>query len=324
MKKRIKHGLIRVLETLLLVLVAATILFFIVRSWRNSRPVEEGAEAGSVVTEDLSYVNAITCYNGEEDITFHLGEDGKWAWIDSTFPLKHEAVAELAEALRSFVPTVTVASGETVDLGSYELSSPLYEVSYTTAAGETTALQFGKTADNGGSYVKYADDESTVYLAGASLLKLVRQGLYDYAIIPPFPALNSETLQSVTFSSGKNSVNYFTREQRGESRWFLGSHDVTQNPSLTAALEELSALSFADFLVWGPLEDSLAICGLSSPRAEIELEYRDAAGRDVTLTVSIGDDRSANEYFASWSASNAIFTVRKDAVDSIIELIDRL
>ncbi len=323
MKKRIKHGLIRVLETLLLVLAAATILFFIVRSWRNSRPSEEGAETGAV-TEDLSVINTISCYNGEETLVFTLGEDGRWRWIDESFPLDQEAVSDLLDALTSFVPTVTVASGETVDLGSYELDSPLYEVSYTTLGGETTALQFGKNADNGGAYVKYANDESTVYLSGAALLNQVTQGLYDYCEVPSFPALGSDNLQSVTFSSSKNSASYTAKEQKGETRWYLGSHDATQSASFTAALEELSSLSFSSCLVWEPLEDSLAICGLSEPQGKIEVAYQDAAGRDVTLTVSLGNSRGDSEYFAVWSASNAIFTVRRDAVDSILALIDSI
>lgn len=321
MKNRIKHGLIRVLETLLLVLVAATILFFIVRSWRNSRPAEEGDAAGSVVTEDLSVVNAVSCSNGTEELTFTLTEEGKWVWINESFPLDQKAVTEFVETLTSFVPTVTVASGETVDLGSYELDSPLYEVSYTTRGGETTALQFGKSAENGGAYVKYAGDESNVYLAGSVLVKQVKQGLYDYCTIPAFPALNADTIRSVTFASEKNSCAYTKKETRGENRWYLGSHDVTQSITLAAALEELSGLSFSSILVWDPLEDSLAICELDVPRAEIVLEYVDAAGRDMSLTVSIGNDRDENNYFATRSDSNAIYTLRKSSVEHIMALI---
>lgn len=324
MKRRIKHGLIRVLETLLLVLAAATILFFIARSWRNSRPAEEGAEVGTAVTEDLSVITAVSCYNGEEALSFHLTEEGKWSWIQESFPLNQETVADLVESLSTFVPTVTVASGETVDLGSYELDSPLYEVSYTTAGGETTALQFGKNADNGGAYVKYANDESTVYLAGAALVKKVTQGLYDYCVIPSFPALSNDNLQSITFSSSKSGLNYTAKEQKGETRWFLGSHDVTQSVTLIAALEELSSLTFSSCLVWEPLEDSLALCGLQDPKGKLEIAYKDAAGRDVTLTLSLGNPRGDSEYFAAWSASNAIFTVRRDAVDSILALIDSI
>ena len=324
MKKRIKHGLIRVLRTLLLVLAAATVLFFIMRSWRNSRPVEDDNEAGSVVTEDLSVISAVSCDNGEEVLSFTLGEDGRWVWIDTDFPLNQEAVGNFVDALDSFVPTVTVASGETVDLGSYELDSPLYEVSYTTRGGETTTLQFGKSADNGGAYVKYADDESSVYLAGSALIHQVKQVLYDYCTIPTFPALNDDTLKSITFSSPKNSAAYTVREQKGENHWYLGSHDVTQSIPLIAAREELSALSFSSILVWDPLADSLAICGLADPSAQLEIAYVDAAGRDVTLTLSIGNERDENSYFAAWSASNAIFTIRKDSVERIMALIDSL
>ncbi len=324
MKKRIKHGLLRVLRTLLLVLAAATVLFFIVRSWRNSRPAEEGAEAGTAVTEDLSVVSAVSCDNGSEVLTFTLGEDGKWVWLDKALPLDQEAVNKLVDALTSFVPTVTAASGETVDLSSYELDSPLYEVSYTTRGGETTALQFGKSADNGGAYVKYANDESSVYLAGAALLRQVRQGLYDYCTVPAFPALNDETLRSVTFFSRKNSVTYTMREQKGESRWYLGSNDVTQSIPLISAREEIAALAFSSILVWDPLADSLAICGLAEPYAKLEFAYVDAAGRDVTLTLSIGNERDENSYFATWSASNAVFTLEKSSVERILALIDSI
>ncbi len=324
MKTRIKHGLIRVLENLLLVLVAATVLFFIVRSWRNSRPAEEGTDAGTVVTEDLSVVTALSCDNGSEVLTFTLGEDGKWVWIDGNFPLEQKTVSAFVDALTSFSPTVTVASGETVDLGSYELDSPLYEVSYTTRGGETTALQFGKSADNGGAYVKYADDESNVYLSGSTLLRQVKQGLYDYCTVPAFPALNDDTLKSITFASRKNSVTYTMREHKDENRWYLGSNDVTQSTPLIAAREDIAKLAFSSLLVWNPLADSLAICGLNEPYAKLEFAYADAAGRDVTLTLSIGNNRDENSYFATWSASNAIFTLQKSSLEHILALIDSI
>ena len=324
MKNRIKHGLIRVFQNLLLVLLAAVLLFFIFRSWKNSRVSAENEESGVAVTEDLSAVTSVSCNNGTETLTFSLGEDGQWHWIDDTFPLNSEAVADLVYTLSSFVPTVTVASGETVDLGSYELDSPAYEVSYTTAGGETTALQFGKAADNGGSYVKYADDATTVYLAGATLTKTVTQGLYDYCTLPSFPVLTSETLQFVTFSSAKNSTTYAAKEQKGETRWFLGGRDVTQDAAFTAALDEIRSLSFASCLVWNPVQDSLAICGLEEPHAQITLEYKDDNGRDCALILYVGNERDENHWFASWSASSAIFTLHKGAVDSILALIDNI
>lgn len=319
MKMSFKRGLSRVLETLLLVLCAATLLFFIARSWRSSREAAQAAETGATA-EDLSAVTSIRCNNGSETLTFTLDEEGQWHWIDESFPLDQDAVAGLLEALTAFTPTVTVASGETVDLASYDLSSPSCAVSYTTLGGETTALQFGKDADNGGAYVKYAEDDSAVYLAGASLMAQIRQSLSDYCVTPTFPALNGDTLKDFTLTAGESSAAYAMREQKGENRWYSGGKDVTDSAAFVAALDELSALSFSECLVWSPVKQSLAICGLDAPQLTLEAGYRDAAGRDCTLTLSIGSARDEDSYFAVWSGSDAILALQKDSVNALFTL----
>lgn len=319
MKNHLRRGLVRVLELLLLILCVATLLFFIVRSWRNSRSSAEEADGGAEAA-DLSAVTAISCNNGSETLVFSLGEDGKWRWLDESFPVDQDAVGGLLEALTSFTPTVTAASGETVDLATYELDFPTCAVSYTTAGGETTALQFGKSAENGGAYVKYADDDSAVYLAGASLMAQIHQGLGDYCDVPAFPALTTDTMQGLTLSVGEASAAYTVREQKGESRWFLGGKDVTEDAAFSAALEELSALSFSECLVWSPPKASRTICGLIAPKAKLEIAYHDAAGRDCTMTLSIGAERSSGGYFAAWSLNDAIFALDSDAVADILAL----
>ncbi len=319
MKHHLRRGLSRVLEPLLLILCAATLLFFIVRSWRNSREAAANAETGTE-TEDLSVITAISCSNGTETLSFTLSEDGKWLWIDESFPVDQDAVNGLLEALTSFTPTVTAASGETVDLASYELDSPACEVSYTNAGGETTALQFGKDADNGGAYVKYAGDDSAVYLAGASLMAQIRQGLSTYCAPPAFPALTAESMQSITLTAGEEIAVYTARELKGETHWFSGGTDVTDDAAFTAAAATLSTLDFSECLVWAPLKKSLDICGLSAPACQLEIAYGDAAGRDCTLTLSLGGAQNGESRFAAWSGCDAIFTLPSSAVESLLAL----
>ena len=154
MMRRFARPLRRILDMLIPVLIVAVILFAIARSWAvNHVPKDQiTPEAAVMQTEDPSAIVSISCENGTETLSFHLDENGTWRWIDETFPLNTEAVIAFAEELKNFTPIAQAASGENLDLDSYELSTPEHTLSYTTAGGETTTLQFGKTLENGGAY----------------------------------------------------------------------------------------------------------------------------------------------------------------------------
>ena len=324
MMRRFARPLRRLLDMLVPVLIVAVILFAIARSWSiNHVPKDQlAAEAAVMQTEDLSAIVSFSCENGTETLSFHLDESGTWRWIDETFPLNSEAVAAFAEELKNFTPTEQVASGENLDLDSYELSTPEHTLRYTTAGGETTTLQFGKTLEDGGTYFKYANNDAAIYVAPVALTTMVHQRLYDLCLTDTFPALNFDTVSKLTLTQGEKSVTYSRRtNDDGSFRWFCGSKDVTENATFLALMEELSTLSYDACLVWNPVADSLTTCGLDEPQLAAALEYTDANQRECDLTLFIGNERSDTQYFAAWSAKSAIYSIRKDAVDGLFAAV---
>ena len=310
----------RVLEVLALALIAGVLLFFIVRSWKNAH--SPTAEAGTdVAGEELSAIVAVTCNNGRETLEFHRDESGQWRWTDEDFPLDGSKVEELAGALSRFSPTETAAVGESVDLESYGLDFPSCTAAYTTAGGETVSFCFGSMKDGGEYYyMKYAEDDGTVYLAGSYLVDKVRRGLYEMCLPESFPTLSQENVSSLTFERGGSSVTYRSREAVDTLRWYCGSEDVTEDEAFLAAMEELSSLAFDGCVVWEPASESLKICGLKDPAVKITVEYNDATGHACTLTLSIGNQRDEESYFTSWSVSPAVYALRQDAVKALLAL----
>lgn len=321
MIQRFRRPLRRFLDLLVPIAVVLVILFLIVRSWTINHVSEEdlAAETADVMAKDLSAITNIMCQNGSETLVFHLNEDGKWYWIDETFPLDQDAVNEFADVLTTFTPSTVVASGENLDMDSYELSTPLYTLSYTNAGGNTATYHFGKTSGTG-TYMKVAGNDATVYTAPANLTNLVQKGLYDYCITDSFPLLSPETVSSFTVKGKDTSITYTRAVLDADSSiyWYNRGRDVTENGTFVACLDNLTSLSYDACLVWNPVEDSLAICGLNDPRMTVTIQYTDPNQRECELVLSIGNERNDTQYFATWSAKNAIYSIDKNAVNGLL------
>ncbi|MGM9662591.1 MAG: DUF4340 domain-containing protein [Oscillospiraceae bacterium] len=308
----------RVLEVLVPVLLAGVVLFFIVRSWKTSRASAGAEGADGSAGEDLSAVTSITCNNGQETLEFHRDESGQWRWIDEDYPLDSSQVEELASLLSRFSPTVTVDSGESVDLEAYGLDFPSYTAAFTTAAGETTSLCFGSARDDGDYYMKYEDDDTAVYVAGSYLVDKVRRGLYDLCLPEEFPALTAENVTALTIEGSGGSAVYQTRKQGASLRWYHDGADVTGDAQFQAVLEALSSMTFTSCVVWDPAPESLKICGLKAPAVTLSVEYNDANDRACSLTLSVGNRRDEESYFASWSVSAAVYAIPQEAAAPLL------
>ncbi|MBR6677363.1 MAG: DUF4340 domain-containing protein [Oscillospiraceae bacterium] len=322
MLRRIFRPLRRLLNLLLPIAVILLILFLIIRSWSINHVSKDdlAAESASEIAVDPNAIVNISCQNGSETLAFHLKEDGKWYWIDESFPLDQEAVADFAQLLTTFTPSVTVASGEHLNLDDYELGTPPYSLSFTTAGGVSTTYHFGKATDSGGSYMMTSANGTTVYMAPSSLTALTKKGLYDYCLIDSFPLLSPETVSSFTVQS-KETMHTYTRaimEADSSIYWYNRGRDVTENGTFLACMENLISLSFAECLVWNPVEESIAVCGLDEPRLTVTIQYTDPNQRECELILSIGNERNDTQYFATWSNRNAIYAINKDAVKGLL------
>lgn len=322
MLRYLSRSLRRIIRLLLPFAIVLLLLFLIVRSWTINHVSKEdlAAEVASEVTTDPNAIVNFSCQNGSETLAFHLGADGKWYWIDETFPLDQEAVSHFVQILSTFTPSVTVASGESLNLDDYELSTPLYTLSFTTAGGETTTYQFGKSTDSGGTYMMSSANSATVFMAPNNLSSLLKKTLYDYCITDSFPLLSPETVSSFTVKGGETEITYTRTILEADSTiyWYNRGRDVTENGTFIACMENLISLSYDSCLVWNPVADSLKVCGLDQPRLTVTIQYTDANQRECELVLFIGNERNDSQYFAAWSAKNAIYSINKTAVNGLL------
>ena len=322
MLRYLSRSLRRIIRLLLPVAIVLLIIFLIVRSWTINHVSKEelAAENVSEAVTDVNAITSLSCQNGTETLAFHLGADGKWYWIDETFPLDQEAVGNFVQLLSTFTPSVTVASGESLNLDDYDLSTPLHTLSFTTAGGETTTYQFGKSTDSGGAYMMTSASSATVFMAPSSLTSLLKKTLYDYCVTDSFPLLSPETVSSFTVKGSEAAITYTRTVLETDSSiyWYNRGRDVTENGTFLACMENLISLSFDSCLVWNPVEDSLKVCGLDQPRLTVTILYTDANQRECELVLFIGNECNDSQYFAAWSAKNAIYSINKTVVNGLL------
>ena len=322
MLQHLLRPLRRILRLLLPIAIVLLILVLIVRSWTINHVSKEdlAAEGSKEVVTDLNAITNISCQNGSETLVFHTDKSGKWYWIDETFPLDQEAVTEFAQLLSTFAPSVTVVSGENLNLDDYDLSTPLYTLGFTTAGGESTTYYFGKATESGGTYMMSSTNGTTIYMAPSNLSSFVKKSLYDYCITDSFPLLSPENVSAFTVTGKDSSVTYTRTISETDSSisWHNRGRDVTQNGTFVACMENLISLAYDSCLVWNPVEESLDICGLNDPCMTVTIQYTDPNQRECELTLSIGNARNDTQYFAAWSAKNAIYAISKSAVNGLL------
>lgn len=325
MLQRLRRPLRRFLGLLIPIGIVALILFLIARSWAINHVSKDelAAEAANEAIADTNAITSFSCQNGSETLAFHLGEDGKWYWIDETFPLDQDAALTFVQLLSTFIPSVTVASGENLNLDDYDLSTPLHTLSFTTAGGETTTYYFGKSTDSGGAYMMTAANGTAVFMAPSNLTTLVKKNLYDYCVTDSFPLLSPETVSSFTVKGKEKEITY-TRtilETDSSIYWYNLGRDVSENSTFVACMENLISLSYDACLVWNPVADSFKVCGLNAPRMTVTIQYTDPNQRECELVLSIGNERNDTQYFATWNNTNAIYSINKTAVNGLLAAV---
>lgn len=320
MMQRLIRPLRRALEHLIPFVIVLVIGLLLAHSWEVNHVSsdERDAEEANAEIQNLGAVVNISFLNGTETLLLHLGEDEVWYWMDETFPLEQETVAGFAAYLASFEPETVAASGKELDLESYDLSSPLYSLSFTTAGGETRRFDFGKS-DETGTFMKSADEDTVIYYAPQELLAIVQTRLYQLCVLPSFPTLDEDHVTALTIRGSEREVNFlrYVNETTAEVTWRQGASDVTQEQSFHTLMDSLQTLSFSECLVWNPVEDSLALCGLTEPQLQLIAQYTDASGRENTLTLFVGNRRNETQYFVTYSEQQAIYAMDSTALEEL-------
>ena len=326
-----ERRLITVLSAILLVLVIALVIVLAVRYRANLNaddPAEQEPVAG-LVSDETAFTSLIYD-NGETTLSFERNEFGIWYWTaDRNLPLDDSVILDILSTLTAWNPQQTLTDSAALEASG--LDEPTGSLTAATASGSYTKLLFGKTTTDGTSdYVRLNDDEGTVYIIDGGLSDLMEIPVYDMCRLPTLPVLEEARIRSITIRGPEQedetsrrvvSLTALRSEEDSATTWRFEGANITDDPTLRALLEDLSALSFAKCVDYAPSDEAVEICGLDSPSAVLQVAYRTEGGADQTLELTIGERLpNGSGRYTRLGSESAVYLLVTDLLDPLMSI----
>ena len=326
-----ERRLVTILSTILLILVAAVLVVLGIR-YRESRAAAEKRDMIDPATNTVVDHNAYTKLFYETEnftLSFTRDELETWHWDGSKdFPLDDTTVTEILALLTAWNPQQTLTDPEALEASG--LDNPSRTLIATTENGASTTLTFGRATTDGNSYyVRLNGDETTVYIVAGTLYSLLDTPVYDMYRLPRLPELKADMLRSIAVSSvteEDGQLAPFTvlsaqrAEDGGETTWRSNGANVTDDPSVIALLEDVTALAISKCLLYDPSEEAVTICGFDTPAAGLTVVY-ESGGTESSLNFTIGNrlpDRSGR--YVRLGEDPTIFFLPTELLDPLMRL----
>lgn len=323
--------LITVLSAILLVLVIALVLVLGARYRANLKDKESVPEESpsAPVTDQTAYTS-LTYDNGTTTLSFERDEMGIWHWTaDTSLPLDDSVILDIISTLTAWNPQQTLTDSATLEASG--LDEPTGSLTAVTSSGAYTKLLFGKTTTDGTSdYVRLNDDEGTVYIIDGGLSELMEIPVYDMCRLPALPVLEESRIRSITIRGAEQedetsrrvvSLSALRSEEDSATTWRCEGANVSDDPTLRALLEDLSALTFAKCVDYAPSDEAAEICGFDSPSAVLQVAYLTEGGAEQTLELTIGQrlpDGSGR--YTRLGNESAVYLLVTDLLDPLMRI----
>ena len=292
-----ERRIVTILTAVALILAAALLIVLGIRfrQWRAAS--ESGAAAGvdgTGTAADPAAFTALTYENGSATLSFVRDEAGAWVWTaDEAFPLDDTVIQNILDLVTNWDPQQTLTDEEA--LAGSGLDEPTASLTATAADGTAVTLLFGRTTTDGNSYyVRRNGDETTAYILSGALRRLMDTPIYDMCRLPELPALAETDMESVTIrgaapEAGEAPTVVLTAQVSGETvSWRSDGANVTENGTVRALMEDLTALAFSRCVDYNPSAEAVEICGLDAPEATVEIAYTAQTGEEASLTLTVG------------------------------------
>ena len=326
-----ERRLITVLSAILMVLVIALVIVLAARYRANmddGSTVTEEPVAG-LVSDETAYTS-LTYFNGETTLSFERNELGQWYWTaDTGLPLDDSVILDIISTLTAWNPQQTLTDAAALEASG--LDEPTGSLTAVTSTGSYTKLLFGKaTTDGTSDYVRLNDDEGTVYIIDGGLSDLMEIPVYDMCRLPALPVLEEARIRSITIRGPEQedetsrlvvSILALRNDGDSETTWRFEGANITDDPTLRALLQDLSALSFARCVDYAPSDEAAKICGFDSPSAVLQVAYLTESGTDQTLELTIGErlpDGSGR--YTRLADGSAVYLLVTDLLDPLMNI----
>lgn len=288
---------ITILTTILLVLAAILLIVLGIR-YREHREEENGLAAMSgedgLIAADPNVYTSLSYTNGTTALSFTRNDEGIWSWdADGDFPLDETGVTGILECLTNWRPQQVLTDQEALE-GS-GMDDAAVSLTAVTAGGGVTTLLFGKaTTDGSSDYVRLNGDETTVYIIDGALRRMLEVPIYDMCCLPELPALAEAEMRSVSLQgpapaeedAAPLTTTLTAQSGGGTVSWRANGANVTDDPSVRALMEDLTALKLTKCVDYVPSEEAAEICGFGNPQAVVKIAYtKDGQEAELLLTV---------------------------------------
>lgn len=339
-------------RTLLILLVAVVLLAAVLLGVRaaksRARQKEEDAAAAAaksgVITDTTSAYKELSYSNGSATLSFDLNDEGQWYWTDSPdFPLDQDYLIKMVNTLSALKPQQTITDGDTLD--AYGLSEPTQTLTAISENGQTTTLALGNATTDGDSYYMLMNgSETPVYVISDELSKEMAVGIYDMCLLPDFPTLTEDQLNSITLAGSVTTVLSAAHEKaqadadgstsNGSSSnssssdggttvttWRSGGANVTDDEQVQGIVKQILGLSLDACVDYRPSDNAVALCGFDKPDAAITVKYTGEDGKDGTLTLTVGSQvLDGDGRYVRMDDDTSVYRMAADKLDMLMKV----
>lgn len=310
------------------------------RAWNQSQSETDDA----VYVTQLSDPTALSFTNQYGTFSFTKGEEGWTRDDDSDFPADQDALDDLADQAGTLAAVRTISDPE--ELTSYGLDAPTMEVSITGGDGTQAQLLIGSTLDSGDYYAK-VEGSDTVYTIDSTLPEALDIPVDDLIALAQFPSLSEDNIQSVTWTSGDNTLTLMQEQTENDtadsssdsssdtsadsseeaaSAWTVEGQTVSEdNTTFISLMAQLSELAFSDCYDYHKQAQTRTDCGLDDPTGVLTVTYTDG-DEEKTMTLTLGAlAEGGDSYYALLDDDLIIYLIPTDQIGSLFSLtVDNL
>ena len=320
----------------MMTLLAVVLLVVLGLRYQAHRARQEEEEVKAAIAEtkaeetllNTSPFSALTYTNDTATLSFSINEEGAWVWSDDTdFPLDTTVLATILDELTSWDPYSTVTDPAVVSASG--ISRPTAVLTATMAEEDgVIRLTFGGLTEDGNRYVAVNDNLETLYVIDDVLCPLLCKPIYDMCILPELPELTEENLRIVMVQGspdeeGGGVATVLVAQHAALSdttTWRTGAGDVTEDGSVRALLQDVTALKLEKCLIYRPSEGAVEMCGFDTP-ARLSLAYLDEEGAEARLDIRIGNrDLSGEGRYVMLNDDPSIYLLSTELLDPLMRI----
>lgn len=275
--------------------------------------VTEESGTFALTAQSAEDLTGLSWSDGDEAFAFTCA-DGTWTvTADPAFPLNQEDVQEMADDLLALQGTCQL-DGVT-DLAAYGLAEPAFAVTATWADGTSTTYAMGDETPFGDGYYISLGHENIVYTIEDDIADIFDITMDDLAVLETIPTVTASTRLTV------GSTLDIVQEEASRT---INAGEVWYDNVTGAALDVSAAedlLTDAQGIAWDALAEptasdaELAAFGVDEANATAITLYE---GDSAALTLLIGAQNDAGDYYARLPGSTMVYTVDSSNVSSLL------